>query len=151
MKKTLSVIGMIFGIYFIVFGILSISGVLGSATSFGGDSPYDAGYASFGADYYTYSVNNAAETASATKAAASNLRHISQLLCNVCGVFLIGLGAATICGFGIVFCSVNTEEKQVTECAELGEVVTIAEESSEQEKNDEAPTEECNDEDAQNN
>lgn len=146
MKRKLSIIGIIVGIYFILFGILSISGALGSATAFGGSSPYDSGYASFGGDYYTYSVNNAAEAASAANAAASNLRHISELLCNVCGVFLIGLGTATICGFGIVLCSVNNEKKQVTECVTCEGAEISPEGSAEQQENGEAPMVECSDE-----
>ena len=67
MKKTFSITGMLAGALLIIFGLVALCGGFGDADSYGGDSPYDSGYASFGADYYTYSVNNTAETASAVR------------------------------------------------------------------------------------
>lgn len=103
MKKYFSLAGMVVSLLVVLFGILAMCGALGDADSYGGDSPYDSGYASFGGDYYTYSVNNSAETTSAVNAVASNLRQISDLLRNSYGLFMIGLGLLSFCGFGVVY------------------------------------------------
>ena len=83
---------------------------------------YDSGYASFGADYYTYSVNNTAEAASATRTVAANLVHIADFLMVFPGISSILFGMAVICGFGIVLAScpkkvANEEKKEEAEAA----------------------------------
>ena len=103
-KKTMSLVGMIVALAMVLFGILAMAGALGGNTSWAsGSYLYDSGYASFGADFYTYVSNNAAEAASATRTVAGNLGDIADLLKNVCGLFLIGFGAMAFCFFGSSF------------------------------------------------
>ncbi len=115
MKKTLSVVGLIIGLAFVVVGILSVSGVLGGDTSYPSSAPYtyDSGYASFGADYYTYSVNNSAEAASAARTAAYNIGNVSDFLLTFFGLSSILFGLMVMCGFGIVLssCTKKSEKK----------------------------------------
>jgi hypothetical protein len=107
MKKTLSVVGLIIGLAFVVVGILSVSGALGGDTSYPSSAPYtyDSGYASFGADYYTYSVNNSAEAASAARTAAYNIGYVSDFLLTFFGLSSILFGFMVMRGFGIVLSS----------------------------------------------
>ncbi len=114
MKKFFSLTGMIVGLAIVLFGILAMNGTLGGADSYAGSSPYDSGYATFGGDYYTYSVNNTAEAAVAARAASSNLCQISDLLQNCCGLFMIGLGLLSFCGFGVVFAGCSMPSPGVT-------------------------------------
>lgn len=127
MKKKFLLGGMIAGALIVVFGILAMCGVLGEATSYGNSSPYDSGFASFGADYYTYSANNSAETASAARATANNLCDISHFLQACCGLFMIGIGIAIFCGFGAVF----------ADCCNASKNIIIEEESAEDQDNKE--------------
>lgn len=118
MKKNLSLMGMIVGIAIAIFGILAISGNLGSADSYADASYiYDMGYAEFGADYYTYSVNNTAWAAHAAAAAAANQHDITDLLKNCLGLFMIGFGLLSFCGFAIVFvdCPKTSQSTTATE------------------------------------
>ena len=104
MKKIFSIIGIIVGFAFVVVGILSMAGALGGDTSYPGSAPalYDSGYATFGADYYTYSVNNSAEAASAARAAAYNIGDVASYLTMFCGIASMLFGVMVICAFGIV-------------------------------------------------
>ena len=104
MKKTLSIIGIMVGFLFVLVGILSAGGALGGDTSNPTSAPYsyDSGYATFGADYYTYSVNNTAEAAAAARAAAYNTVDIAEFLCLAFGLASILFGFVVMCGFGIV-------------------------------------------------
>ena len=81
-RKVFATLGMIFGLLIALCGILTLSGKLGGDTSYPSSAPYsyDSGYASFGADFYTYVSNNAAETASAARTTAGNLEDIAELL-----------------------------------------------------------------------
>ena len=103
-KKVLSIVGMVVGLAFIVVGILSMTGALGGDTTIPNSAPYyyDSGYAQFGADYYSYSVNNAAEAASAARTTAYNLDDIAQFLLVFLGITSILFGLMVMCGFGIV-------------------------------------------------
>lgn len=103
-RKVFATLGMIFGLLIALCGILTLSGKLGGDTSYPSSAPYsyDSGYASFGADFYTYVSNNAAETASAARTTAGNLEDIAELLKNVCGIFLIGFGMMGFCFFGAI-------------------------------------------------
>lgn len=69
-KKTFALIGMIISLAIVVCGVLTISGELGGNAHYasGASYLYDSGYASFGADFYTYVSNNAAEAADAAPA-----------------------------------------------------------------------------------
>ena len=111
---------MVVSLLIVLFGILAISGTLGDADSYGGDSPYDSGYASFGGDYYTYSVNNTAETTSAVNAVASNLRQISDLLRNSFGLFMMGFGLLWFCCFGVVYTGcISLSQKEENDCTKI--------------------------------
>ena len=101
MKKTFSILGMISGAIVIVLGVLLLSGVFGGNTSSNYDAGYlyNKGYATFGADFYTYVTNNAAEAASASKRAANNLNQIANVIRSGMGIFLMGFGMLTVCLF----------------------------------------------------
>ena len=103
MKKILSLTAMVVSVIIAFCGILTLCGAFGNADSYGGSSPYDSGYASFGADYYTYSVNNAAEMVSEANAINNNLRDISDILNAGFGLFMLALGILSFCGFGIIY------------------------------------------------
>ncbi len=107
MKKVFSIIGMVVGLAFVIVGLVAMSGAMGGRASYPGSAPYgyDSGYAEFGADYYTYSVNNTAETASAARTTANNIRCISDFLLLFCGLSSMLFGLVIICAFGIVFAS----------------------------------------------
>ena len=102
-KKTFALIGMLVSLAIVVCGILAISGELGGNVKYASGAPYsyDSGYASFGADFYTYVSNNAAEAADAASAAAYNVRGVAELLKNVLGIFLIGFGLMGFSFFGM--------------------------------------------------
>ena len=104
-KKLVSLIGIVLGVVVIVMGILVMAGVFGGDASGAGTSPYnyDSGYASFGADFYTYVSNNAAEAASAARTVASNLVRIADLLKNALGILTIAFGAFMCCFFALKF------------------------------------------------
>ena len=100
--KTFSAAGMIISALIVIFGILFIAGALtGETYRASGAGLYDSGYASFGADFYTYVSNNAAEAASAGRAAASNLDDIFHLARTFGGIFLMGFGLLGFCLFGM--------------------------------------------------
>ena len=103
-KQFFTIMGMVMGLLMTLCGILTITGAMGGDTSYPSSAPYsyDSGYASFGADFYTYVSNNSAEAASAARTTASNLEDIADLLKNVCGAFLIGFGVMGFCFFGII-------------------------------------------------
>ena len=111
-KKTLALIGMIVAAVMFLCGLLVMVGAFGGDTTSasGAGYLYDSGYATFGADFYNYVTNNAAEAASASRTAAGNLDDIATLLKNVCGVFLMGIGAMAACGFGMVFFACKAQE-----------------------------------------
>ena len=102
-KKTFAIIGVVGGAILIFLGILAMSGSLGgdASNASGSSYLYDSGYASFGADFYTYVSNNAAEAASAARTTAANLRDIAELLKNVSGILLMGFGLFMVCFFGM--------------------------------------------------
>ena len=102
-KKTYALIGMIVSLAIVLCGILTISGTLGGDAHYasGASYLYDSGYASFGADFYTYVSNNAAEAADAASTVASNVRSVAELQKNVFGIFLMGFGLMGFCFFGM--------------------------------------------------
>jgi hypothetical protein len=72
---------------------------------------YDSGYASFGADFYSFVNNNAAEAADGAQKAASNLNEIANLLKNVFGIITIGFGLIAFCVFGMIWAGTEKPEK----------------------------------------
>ena len=136
MKKTISLVGMIVGFAFVVVGILAMSGTFGcDVMSHASSAPsaYDSGYASFGADYYSYSVNNGAEAAVGARVAANNLADIGEFISMFSGVMSMLIGFAVICGFGVVFASCKAtpvDVAAVNEYATYSEAITDTEETS---------------------
>lgn len=102
MKKAFSLIGIISGLVVILLGILVMTGVFGARTDYASSASYtyDSGYATFGADFYNYVVNNAEEAASASRTVASNLNSIAGFLKTVCGIMLMAFGLFMVCLFG---------------------------------------------------
>ena len=107
MKKQLLILGMVAGIVFAIIGLLAMSGALGGNTDTpkGATYPYDSGYAIFGGDYYTYSVNNSAEAAEGAFVAANNIGELTHFLRLFFGIITMLLGATASCGCGIAFFS----------------------------------------------
>ena len=142
-KKTISLMAMIVSLAIVLCGVLVISGSMGGDTSYAsGSYAYDSGYAEFGADFYTYVSNNAAEAASAARTTAANIGDIAELLKNVCGVFLMGFGMLSLCFFGMIFVGekkvapeavVEELPEQACEAVEIAEEVQpVAEEAAEE-------------------
>lgn len=106
-KKTFSTIGMVISILLVLLGLLTMCGAFGGDSYYYSTAPYtyDSGYASFGGDYYTFSVNNAAEATDAAQAASANARELVEFVRAFCGLFMMGFGAIAFCGFGIIFAS----------------------------------------------
>ena len=65
-------------------------------------TPYPKDYIEFGADFYTYVNNNAAEAAIAARTVASNLDSIADVIKSACGIFLIGFGLLSLCCFAMI-------------------------------------------------
>ena len=103
-KKNCSIAGMICGLLAVILGIVILAGGLGGETNSAyvpyPASSYDKGFASFGADFYTYVVNNSAEAASASSTAANNVHHLSDFIKTVFGALTIAFGLFTVCLFG---------------------------------------------------
>ena len=96
-------VGCCVGILLVFFGILIMCGVFGGNTDIQ-YSPdplfyFDYGYAQFGADYNSYSNNNAALAAFSARQTAENLHEISTLIKNICGIGMICFGVLSICFF----------------------------------------------------
>ncbi|MBQ7399347.1 MAG: hypothetical protein IJW06_02645 [Clostridia bacterium] len=113
MKKTFSIIGILVGVALIIIGIATMGGGLGGNTSHGFTNAlnHDNGYTSFGAAFYTYVNNNAAEISENTSQIAWNTDDIGDFLKNFFGIISICFGMITICGFGIVYSGCPKKEK----------------------------------------
>ena len=114
MKKAFSITGILAGVVAVILGFCFLGGAFSGSLSSGGSSPYDSGYASFGGDYYTYSVNNSAETASAARATANNVSDVHDLMQTFFGLFMLMFGIMAICGFGISYASCVNETTETT-------------------------------------
>ncbi len=112
-KKLVSFIAMIVSLALVFVGFLALVGALGGKTNYASSSgyQYDSGYAEFGADFYTYVSNNAAEAASATRTIASNQRAIAKLVKNIAGFCMMGAGLLSLCHFTLVWLD---EKKKAT-------------------------------------
>ena len=102
MKKAFSILGMIISVVVFLLGMLLISGAFTSSPSSASSASayYKSGYASFGADFYTYVSNNAEEAASAARTVASNQRDLYRAVITVGGMLMIGAGLISFCAFG---------------------------------------------------
>ena len=112
-KRNFAMIGMVVGLVVAFCGILTIFGAMGGNTGSANSAPYlyDSGYASFGADFYSYVCNNAAEAADGAQKAASNLNELANLLKNVLGILLIGIGLIAFSCFGMIWSGTEKPEK----------------------------------------
>lgn len=92
-KELFSIIGMVVSAMIVITGILTICGIFGGNESY---IPYyyDSGYASFGADFYSYVNNNAA-------AAASDMTSLVLFTKSISGIFMICFGLLSLCHFGM--------------------------------------------------
>lgn len=115
MKKSFCVLGIIVSLVVSLFGVLLLSGALTDSPSSASSASYlyDSGYAIFGADFYTYVSNNAAEAASATRTVASNQRDIFVLIRTASGIFVTGFGLLGFCLFG-AFLGLKQPEQNIT-------------------------------------
>lgn len=132
-KKYFVYIGMIAGLLTVIMGILVIAGTMGGEIYRPSAKPFfDYGFATFGADFYTYVTNNAADAAAASKAAAENLGEIIALLKNVCGIALIAGGLFMLCFFGVQYAECAQAARPETPAEKpIAEVVESVEESEE--------------------
>jgi len=112
-KRNFSMIGMVVALIVAFCGILTLCGVMGGDTGHPSSASYlyDSGYASFGADFYSYVCNNAAEAADGAQKAASNLNEIAKLLKNIFGIIMIGFGLIAFCVFGMIWAGTEKPEK----------------------------------------
>lgn len=128
MKKGFVLAGMVCGALAIVIGICIMFGIFGGNPDYfvGVGSRYDKGYASFGADAYTYISNNAAWAASAAEVAACNAQELVELARNVGGGCLfIVIGAFMVCFFGMRYSEIrkiSAEQKNTSEWVDLSQI-----------------------------
>lgn len=114
-KKTIAKFGMIVGVLIVIFGILIAVGVLGAETVPPYDSgSYKTGFASFGADFYTYASNNAYLAGVASNRTVNNLCRIRDFLGLVFGVGFISFGLFMLCHFGLVLSGISSEKASLS-------------------------------------
>lgn len=115
-RPIMAILGIILGIAMIVCGILSYNdAILDTSVYSGENSPYSSGFASFGADYYTYSVNNTAETASAVKAVSHTIGDLQNLIRDCFSIFMIFFGLLVILAFSFILVGCIESEKKEDE------------------------------------
>ena len=100
-KKMFATIGMIVCVLFVVMGFVTIGKDNSCSTAYR-SGMYDSGFATFGADYYTYSSNNAAEAANAARTTANNIYELYGLLTDVFGWLFVFAGLMGFCRFGVI-------------------------------------------------
>ncbi len=154
MKRKIALAGMALALLFSFFGILTMCGVFCDGLGSPSSSPYDSGFAVFGGDYNTYSVNNAAEAASGARVAAYNLCDIAHLLEATIGLSMLFGGLLVFCAFFIVYSGCEKESSSV--CAytcthEISEPVVMEEEIVANEEVFEEPVEEIPEDSIENN
>lgn len=140
-KKRYSIVGMIVGVVLVLLGSFTMSGLLGGNTVIATSNSsilYESGYGKFGADFYTYVTNNAAEAASAARTVSSNLNAIANLLKSISGIIMIAFGLFMNCFFGIKFIETKDEEKSSV-------LSNLIDKSSEQQNSHEETVEEDTD------
>lgn len=122
-KKVFAVIGMVVCVVFILMGF-SVLGRENECSTVYRSGSYTSGYGTFGADFYTYSNNNAAEAAGAARITANNIYELYALLTDVFGWLFVFAGLIGFCQFGVVFAEskatdvVVNEESPVVESVE---------------------------------
>ena len=116
------ILGIVIGLVIIVLGICTIKGKFGGNADIA-DSPslsFDYGYATFGADFYTYLNNNSAYTAIGSQQTAYNLYTISKLLREVLGILLMAFGGFTVCLFSGKLVEAIPDEAAGTKAEDIG-------------------------------
>lgn len=93
--------GMIVCLLLIIMGLVTL-GKENECSHGSRSGIYDSGLATFGTDFYTYSNNNAAEAASASRITANNILELYDLLTYLFGWFFVFMGAIGLCHFGTV-------------------------------------------------
>ena len=155
-KKYYAVCGLIIGTIVVILGTLVTSGAIGGNTVTATTSPssilYSSGYASFGADFYTYVTNNAQEAASAARTIADNQNVIYGFLRSAFGIALIVFGLFMNCLFGCKYAEAKAEKNTTKEAASVADIVpdpseaeTETEEETADEIVDDAPEENAED------
>ena len=106
MRKFFAIVGMLFCAAVIWFGVRFVNGEAATAPASASSAPsyYDSGYTKFGADFYTYVSNNAAEASAAIRQATTNQVRLFRLMTKFFGYVLMTLGGIGFCLFGILCC-----------------------------------------------
>lgn len=101
-KKISKIIGLVVSVILIIVGIAIFNGELTGDRYYSEPSvySYDYGYATFGADFYTFVSNNAALAAYHTGKAEAQISNMITLMENVFGWVFITAGMFGICKFG---------------------------------------------------
>ncbi len=141
MKKSCKVLGILIGLAFVLVGILAMSGALGAEVYYPDSAPfgYESGYATFGADYYTYSVNNMAEAGDGARAAGANLYYIGNFLKIFCGLTSMLFGFLVMCIFGGLNCCSGKEKVTETVIEETAIPEVPEEETASEATEEQAP------------
>lgn len=116
MRKFFSIVGILFSCMIIFWGYQYLKlntqyvggrSVSAPSSASGAPSYADSGYASFGADFYTYVTNNAADAAKSVHTVAANqvqifeqMSQFKTILSRFFGFLLISLGGIGVCLFG---------------------------------------------------
>lgn len=101
-KKISKIIGLVVSVILIIVGIAICKGELTGDNYYTEPANYlyDYGYATFGADFYTFVSNNAALAAYNTVKAVAQISNMITLMENVFGWAFIATGMFGICKFG---------------------------------------------------
>lgn len=99
MNKTACKIGMILGIVIIIAGFITMFTNVDIFSGETAGSRYDSGYTAFGADFYTYVNNNAAEAAKNVRAVGNSMEKAANIFTNTMGWALVLFGAFDVCLF----------------------------------------------------
>ncbi len=117
-RSIYTLLGQIVGIILFIFALLILFKVIRLGFS---NYPknslgyrYDSGPAQFGADFYNYVNNNAAQAAEASRSAARNGYYLIDLVNKVSGIFLTGFGATIFCLFGAISARDKMDEAPIS-------------------------------------
>lgn len=102
MKRIFAMVGLVASIIVIIMGIvIATSSPNNEMFSAYPSLYYDYGYAQFGSDYYSYSNNNAAHAAEASKAAGYQTKELDKTVRTVGGMLLLAVGMMGLGAFGM--------------------------------------------------
>lgn len=110
-EKKFLTMGIVISVLIVFLGILTMANVFCSEIStIGNTTLYDHGYSAFGADFYTYVSNNAADAASTSRTTAKNVILLISLIKTTSGLFLCSIGAMGFCYFSAAAAKVQAAE-----------------------------------------